>query len=108
MVEFKRVTGKARIRASIEKLFGRVLEKSPISVRIEKWLNPGEYREKLEFVRDRKINWTSTGKGFNQCVYRKIVESGFVTEKGRIRASIEKLLGRVPEDGAVSVRTEKW
>ena len=27
MVEFKRVTGKARIRASIEKLFGRVPEK---------------------------------------------------------------------------------
>ena len=41
-------------------------------------------------------------------MYRKIVESGFVTEKGRIRASIEKLLGRVPEDGAISVRTEKW
>ena len=37
-----------------------------------------------------------------------MVESGSVPEKGRIRASIEKLLGRVPEDGAISVRTEKW
>ena len=27
MVEFRRVSGKARIRASIEKLFGRVPEK---------------------------------------------------------------------------------
>ena len=72
MVESGRISGKARIRASIEK------------------------------VR------TSTGKGFNQCVYRKIVEFGSVTEKGRIRASIEKLLGRVREEGAISVRTEKW
>ena len=90
MVEFGRVPRKARIRPSIGKLFVRVPEKSPISVRIEKWLNPGEYREKLEFVRVSKIVRTSTGKGFNQYVYRKIVESGFVTEKGRIRASIEK------------------
>ena len=36
-----------------------------------------------------------------------MVESGRVPGKARIRASIEKLMGRVPEKGAISVRTEK-
>ena len=39
---------------------------------------PGEYR-----------------KGSNLCEYRKTVESGRVSGKGRIRASIEKLSRRV-------------
>ena len=37
-----------------------------------------------------------------------MVESGSVPEKGRIRASIEKLLVRVPEKDSINVRTEKW
>ena len=39
------------------------------------------------------------------CEYRNTVHMS--TENGRIRASIEKLMGRVPEKGAISVRTEK-
>ena len=50
----------------------------------------------------------STGKGSNQCEYRKLEESGRVLGKGRIRASIEKLSRRVPEKGRMSVSTEKW
>ena len=37
MVEYGRVPGKGRIRASIEELFGGVPKKGPISVSIEKW-----------------------------------------------------------------------
>ena len=50
----------------------------------------------------------SIGKGSNQCEYRKMVESGRVPRKGRIRASIEKISRRVPEKGRLSVSTEKW
>ena len=39
--------------------------------------------------------------------YRKIVESRLVPAKDRIRASIEKVSGRLPEEGRISVRTEK-
>ena len=49
----------------------------------------GEYREKVDL-----------------CEYRKIVQAS--TEKGRIRASIEKLSRRVPEKGRIWVSTEKW
>ena len=49
-----------------------------------------------------------TGKGKNQCEYRKMVESGRVPGKGRIRASTKKLSGRVTEKGRISVSTEKW
>ena len=66
MVEFRRASGKARIRASIEKLLGRVPEKGPISVRIEKWKNPAEYQEKLESMRVSKNCWGE---------YRKRVQS---------------------------------
>ena len=52
-----------------------------ISVSTEIWLNPGEYREKVEPVH--------------------------VLGKDRICASIEKLSGRVPENGRISVSTEK-
>ena len=50
MVESVRVPGKGRIRASIEKLFGCVSEKGPISVSTGKWSNPYEYRQNVESV----------------------------------------------------------
>ena len=37
MIESERVPGKGRIRATIEKLFGRVSEKGRICVSTEKW-----------------------------------------------------------------------
>ena len=51
MVEFRRVSGKGRIRSGTEKLSVRVAENGIISVITEKWQNPGEYREKVESVR---------------------------------------------------------
>ena len=51
MVEPGRVPGKGRIRASTEKLSGRVSKNGGISVTTGKWQNPGEYREKIESVR---------------------------------------------------------
>ena len=66
MVESGRVLGKGRIRASIEKVSGRVPEKGRISVITEKWLNPGEYWEMVESVR---VSTTCRGE------YRKKVES---------------------------------
>ena len=54
MVESGRVPGNGRIRASIEKLSGRVREKGRMSVSTEKWINPGEYREIVEYVRVSK------------------------------------------------------
>ena len=50
----------------------------------------GEYRKRVQSV----------------CV-PKIAESGSVPEKGRIRASIEKLFRRVPGKDSISVCTEK-
>ena len=47
-------------------------------------------------------------RGYNQCEYRKKVESGPVPGKVSIRASTEKLSGRVWEEGTISVSTEKW
>ena len=66
MVESGRVLGKVRRRASIEKVSRRVSEKGQISVSIEKWLNPGGYREMVESVR---VSTTCRGE------YRKKVES---------------------------------
>ena len=54
MAESGRVPGKGRIRASIEKLSRRVLEKGRIYVSNENWLNLGEYLEKVESVRVSK------------------------------------------------------
>ena len=48
MVVSGRVLGKGCIRATVEKLSVRVSEKDKISVSTGKWLNPGEYREKVE------------------------------------------------------------
>ena len=66
MVESGRVLGKGRRRASIEKVSRLVSEKGRISVSTEKWLNPGEYWEMVEFVR---VSKTCLGE------YRKRVES---------------------------------
>ena len=60
--------------------------------------NPSEYRITVP---------SSTEKGSNQCEHRKILESGRLLGKGRIGPSIEKLSGRVPEKGLISVSTEK-
>ena len=53
-----------------------------------------------------KIVLSSTGKGSNQCEYRKIVESGRLPGKDRIRASIEKLSRRLVKNGRINVSTE--
>ena len=66
MVESGRVSGKSRIRASIEKVYGRAREKGSISVRTEKWKNPGEYSKKVESVRLSKNSPDE---------YQKMVES---------------------------------
>ena len=108
MVESRRVPGIGRIRASIEKKSGRVPEKGRISVWTEKWENPGEYLEKVEFVLVSKNYLRDARKESNHCEYRKMVESGRVPGKGRICSSIEKLSGRVPKKGRMSVWTEKW
>ena len=81
MVESRRVLGKGRIRASIQKLYRRIPEKGQISVSTKKWSNLGKYREKVESVR--------------------------VLGKGRIRASIEKLSWRLSKKGRINVSTEK-
>ena len=47
------------------------------------------------------------GRGYNQCENRKMVESGRVPGKGRIRATIEKLSRRVPEKGRICLNTKK-
>ena len=66
MVESGRVPGKGIIRASDEKLSKRVSKNGRMSVSTGKFLNTGEYREKVESVRVPK-----------NCPdeYRKMVES---------------------------------
>ena len=116
MVESGWVPGKGRIRATIEKLSVRVSEKGRISVSIGNWYNLGEYREKLESVRVP-----------NNCPveYRKMVQSAWVPENGRIRVSQEKVESvqvmktcpgeyqkrvesmREPENGIIQERTER-
>ena len=81
MIESGRVPGKGRIRASIEKLFGRVSKNGIMRVNTENGWNPGEYQEEVEFVRVPKIYLDE---------YRQMVQSGSVLENYRIRASIGK------------------
>ena len=117
MVESNRVSGKCRIRMSIEKVCRRVREKGRMSVSTEKWKNPGEYREKIESVRVpgngricasiEKTVLTSTGKRYNECENRKMGKSSRVPGKGTICASIEKVCRRVPKKSRISVSTEK-
>ena len=66
---------------------------------------PGQGRIRASI---EKLSRLSTGKGSNQCEYRKMEESGRVRGKGRIRAIIEKVSRHVPEKGRISVSTEKW
>ena len=75
------VQGKGRIRASTDKVSGRVSKEGTICVSIEKWYNQVEYREKLESVLIPK-----------KCPdeYRKRVQSVCVPKNCRIRASTEK------------------
>ena len=81
MVESERVPRKGRFRASTKKLSGQVLDKDRMSISNQKWLNPGEYREKVEYVRVPK-----------NCPdeYLSRVESVSVPRNGRIRASTGK------------------
>ena len=108
MEESEWVPRKSRIRASIEKLFGWVPKNSPISVSIEKCSNCASTEKKKNPYEYRKTVRVSTGIGSNQCEYRKMEESKWVPGKSRIRASIEKLFGWLPEKCAISVSTEKW
>ena len=80
MAESWQVPGKGRICSSTEKLSRRLPKNVTISVSNGKCWNPGEYREKVEFIRVPK-----------NCPdeYRKIVESVLVPENGKIRASTE-------------------
>ena len=56
----------------------------------------------------RKTIPGSIGKGSNLCEYRKMVESGRVPGKGRIRASAENLSERVPKNGTISMSAGIW
>ena len=133
MVESGRVPSKGRICASTKKLCERAPKNGTISVSTAKWQNSGEYREKIESVRIQKNGRISVSTGkwynlgeyrkkvesmrasknclasieklYNQCEYRKLVESERVPGKGIIRASTEKLSGRVPKNGRISVST---
>ena len=51
MVASGRVPGKSRICVSTEYLSERVPKKGRISVSTDKLFNPGEYRERVEFMR---------------------------------------------------------
>ena len=52
---------------------------------------PGNYRKKVKSIS-----------------VPKMVDSGPVSRKNRIRASTEKLFGRLPENGRISVNAGKW
>ena len=108
MVESGCVLGKGRIRASIEKLSQREPKKGRIYVSIEKWQDPGQYREKVESCKCQQTVPGSTGKRSNLCEYRKMEESESVPGKGRIRSSVEKLSRGVPEKGQICVSSKKW
>ena len=81
MVESGRLPGKGRFRASTEKLSGRVLDKGRMSIITQKWLNPGEYREKVDSVRVAK-----------NCPDEDLigVESVSIPKNGSIQASTKK------------------
>ena len=70
-------------------------------------MNPGECREKVESVPLLKNFPDEFRKRVDECEYRKMVESGRVPRKGRIRATIEKLSGRASEKGRINVSTIK-
>ena len=75
---------------------------------IEKWWKPGQYREEVESMPLLK-NCPDEFRKRVESV--RVPENGTIqasTGKGRIRATIEKLSGRVSEKGRISVNTEKW
>ena len=84
---------------STEKLSTQLSEEGTICVSTQKLYNPGEYREKVESVRVPK-----------NCPdeYLKTLESVWVPENGRIRASTQKLSGRVSKNVRISVNIGKW
>ena len=100
-------TGKRWNRASTEKLSGPVQKNGWISVSTKKLLNPGEYRQKVEFVRQPK-NYPDQ--------YGKMIESVWVPENCWMRASTgkrwnpgeyRKLFGPVRKNDIMSVSTGK-
>ena len=70
---------------------------------IESGRVPGKGRIRASI---EKIVLSSTGKGSNQCEYRKMVESGRLPGKGIIRASIEKMSRRLQKNGRINVSTK--
>ena len=72
---------------------------------VESGIVPGKGRIRASIEKTVSAN---TGKGPNQCEYRKMEESGRVPGKGRIRASIKNLSRQVPKKGQIRVSTEKW
>ena len=89
MVAFRRVPGKGRIPASIEKLSRRVPKKGRIYENTEKWWNPGEYQEKVESLQVMKNCRGEYRKRSNLCKYQKMVESGRVP--GEFREMVESV-----------------
>ena len=66
------------------------------------------YREKVEFVRVSKNRSGENQKRVQSVRVPKYGRIRRVLENGRIRASMVKLFGWVPEKGPISVSTEKW
>ena len=87
MVESGRVPGEGRLRATFEKLPGRVSEKDRISVSTRNLENPGEHQEKVESVPLLK-NCTDE--------FRKRVESMRVPENGKFRPIYYEKVESVP------------
>ena len=92
------IIGKSRIRASTQKHSERVSKNCRICVSTEKWWNPCEYRKMVESGR-------VPGKGrlrarTKNCPhkYQKTLQSVWVPENGRIR--------RVPGKGRIRARTK--
>ena len=85
-----RVPEKGRICATTKKLSEWVPKNGIISVSTEKWSNPGEYREKVEFgdyqemVESVLVSKNCLGE------YPKGVDKMWVQKNGRIRASTGK------------------
>ena len=98
MVEFVRVSKSCSGEDEKRVEFVCIPKNNRIRVRTGKTWILCEYRKTVR---------ASIEKGFNQCVYRNMVESGSLPEKGRFVASIEKLLGRVTGKGSISMCTEK-
>ena len=101
------VSGKSGIRASTGKLSWRV-PKMVESVWVpENYVIRASTGKKWNMCEYRKTVLTSNEKWYNRCEYRKVIESGGVSGKSGIRASIGKLSWRVPKNGRIGVSTGK-